>query len=81
MSFTLPLRSGDFLTCRLPLFFIILVSAFIGGLVVMALREGEYKFLSKKGCYFEPSSDLVIEIREFGKKLSASLKSEKKASE
>ena len=81
MSFTLPLRSGDFLTCRLPLFFIILVSAFIGGLVVMALREGEYKFLSKRGCYFEPNSDLVIEIREFGKKLASSLKSEKKASE
>lgn len=74
MSFTLPLRSGDFLTCRLPLFFIILVSAFIGGLVVMALREGEYKFLSKRGCYFEPKGDMVLEIREFGKKLSAQIK-------
>lgn len=74
MSFTLPLRSGDFLTCRLPLFFIILVSAFIGGLVVMALREGEYKFLSKRGCYFEPKGDMVLEIREFGKKLAAQIK-------
>lgn len=74
MSFTLPLRSGDFLTCRLPLFFIILISAFIGGLVVMALREGEYRFLSKRGCYFEPKSDMVIEIREYAKKLAAGLK-------
>ena len=76
MSFTLPLRSGDFLTCRLPLFFIILASAFVGGLVIMALRQGEYKFLSKRGCYYEPKSDLVIEIREFSKKLAAQLKGE-----
>ena len=74
MSFTLPLRSGDFLTCRLPLFFIILASAFIGGLVIMALREGEYRFLSKRGCYYTPDSDLVIEIRGYANKLAASLK-------
>lgn len=74
MSFTLPLRSGDFLTCRLPLFFIILVSAFIGGLVVMALRQGEYRFLSKRGCYYEPDSDMVIELREKAKKLAEALK-------
>lgn len=75
MSFTLPLRSGDFLTCRLPLFFIILVSAFIGGLAVMALRQGEYRFLSKRGCYYEPDSDMVIELREKAKKLAEALKS------
>ena len=69
MSFTLPLRSGDFLTCRLPLFFIILVSGFVGGLVMMMLRQGEYKFMSKRGCYYEPKSDLVIEMREYAKKL------------
>lgn len=74
MSFTLPLRSGDFLTCRLPLFFIILVSAFIGGLVVMALRQAEYKLLSKRGCYFEPQSDIVLEMRDFGKKLHEKMK-------
>lgn len=74
MSFTLPLRSGDFLTCRLPLFFIILVSGFVGGLVVMALREGEYRFLSKRGCYFEPKGDIVLEMREFGKKLAKQIK-------
>lgn len=74
MSFTLPLRSGDFLTCRLPLFFIILVSAFVGGLVVMALREVEYRVLSKRGCYFEPKGDLVLELRDYGKKLAAKIK-------
>lgn len=74
MSFTLPLRSGDFLTCRLPLFFIILVSGFVGGLVVMALRQGEYKVMSKRGCYYEPKDDLVIEMREYAKKLRDSLK-------
>lgn len=74
MSFTLPLRSGDFLTCRLPLFFIILVSGFVGGLVVMVLRQGEYRFMSKRGCYYEPKSDLVIEMREYAKKLRTQLK-------
>ena len=74
MSFTLPLRSGDFLTCRLPLFFIILASAFVGGLVIMALRQGEYKFLSKRGCYYEANSDFVIEMRNHAKKLAKQLK-------
>lgn len=78
MSFTLPLRSGDFLTCRLPLFFIILVSAFLGGLVVMALRQGEYRILSERGCYYEPKSDLVIELREFSKKLARTVRGEDK---
>lgn len=73
MSFTLPLRSGDFLTCRLPLFFIILVSAFIGGLVIMGLKEAEYRILSKKNCYFYAEGDIVLEMREFGKKLRESL--------
>ncbi len=74
MSFTLPLRSGDFLTCRLPLFFIILGCAFVGGLVVMALKQGEYRFLSKRRCYLNRSSDLVIEIRNHGKQLLEQLK-------
>ncbi len=74
MSFTLPLRSGDFLTCRLPLFFIILVSGFIGGLVVMALRQSQYKFLKKRNSYYEPDADIVLEMREYGKKLAAQLK-------
>lgn len=74
MSFTLPLRSGDFLTCRLPLFFIIIISAFVGGLVIMVLRQGEYKFLSKRNCYYEPEGDMVLELRAYGNKLSEKLK-------
>lgn len=74
MSFTLPLRSGDWLTCRIPLFFLILFSGFIGGLVIMALRQGEYKFLSKRGCYIEPKGDFILEMREFGKKLARDMK-------
>lgn len=74
MSFTLPLRSGDFLTCRLPLFFLIIISAFAGGLVVMGLRHGQYKFLSKRGLWLETKGDFVIEMREHGKKLLQQLK-------
>lgn len=74
MSFTLPLRSGDWLTCRIPLFIIILAAGFVGGLVMMALKEGEYKFLSKRGCYYEEDADMVIEIREHGKKLASKIK-------
>ncbi len=69
MSFTLPLRSGDFLSCRLPLFFIILISAFIGGVVVMLLKHGEYKFMSKRGCYYESSGDFVLEMRDYANSL------------
>ena len=74
MSFTLPLRSGDWLSCRIPLFVIILASAFVGGLVIMALKEIEYKILSKRGCYHESKGDMVIEIREYGKKLAEEIK-------
>lgn len=77
MSFTLPLRSGDWLSCRLPLFFIILISAFIGGLVIMLLKNGEHKFLSKRGCAVETSGDFVLEMREWGKTLAKQLKGEK----
>ncbi len=74
MSFTLPLRSGDWLTCRLPLFAIIIVSSFIGGLVIMALKEGEYRFLKKRGCFYEANGDLVLEMRAWANKLAKQLK-------
>ena len=77
MSFTLPLRSGDWLTCRLPLAAIILVCAIVGGFVIMLLKEGEYRFMSKRGLYFEPKGDFVLEMREHGKKLAKQLKGEK----
>lgn len=70
MSFTLPLRSGDWLTCRIPLFFIIIGSAVIGGFVIMLLKWGERNFLEKRGCAIKTEGDFVLEIREFGKKLS-----------
>lgn len=74
MSFTLPLRSGDFLTCRIPLFFIIIGSAIIGGFVIMLLKAWEKKFLAKRGCLVETNGDFVLEIREYGKKLSEQFK-------
>ncbi len=74
MSFTLPLRSGDWLSCRIPLFLIIIVSALLGGLVIMGLKELEYRILSKKNCYYESDGDMVIEIREYGKKLRNEIK-------
>lgn len=74
MSFTLPLRSGDFLTCRIPLFFIIIGSAIIGGFVIMLLKAGEKKFLEKRGCLVETNGDFVLEIREYGKKLAEQIK-------
>ncbi len=74
MSFTLPLRSGDFLTCRLPLAAIILVGGIVGGFVVMALRQGEYKFLNKRDCYFVSEGDIVLEMRDLGKKMAAKIK-------
>lgn len=74
MSFTLPLRSGDWLTCRIPLALIILAGGIVGGLVIMALKEGEYRFLTKRGCYYQDDGDMVLEIREFGKKLAAGVR-------
>lgn len=74
MSFTLPLRSGDWLSCRLPLFVIILVSAFIGGLVMMVLKEGEYRFLKKRDCCYEANGDIVLEMRAWGNQLAEKLK-------
>jgi hypothetical protein len=76
MSFTLPLRSGDWLTCRLPLAAIILGCAVVGGFVIMLLKEGEYRFMSKRGMFFEPKGDFVLEMREHGKKLAKQLKGE-----
>ncbi len=76
MSFTLPLRSGDWLTCRLPLFAIIIGCAIIGGFVIMLLKEGEYRFMSKRGMFYEPKGDFVLEMREHGKKLAKQLKGE-----
>lgn len=68
LSFTLPLRSGDWLRTRIPLFVIILLGGFIGGLFIMLLKMAERKIEEKNDCVFESNSDMVIEIRELGKK-------------
>lgn len=67
LSFTLPLRSGDWLHTRIPLALIILVSAFVGGLVIMLLKMVENKIEKKHDCVFEANGDMVIEMRELGK--------------
>lgn len=77
MSFTLPLRSGDWLSCRIPLFLIILVSGMVGGLVIMGLKHWQYKFEVKRGLYSEPDGDMVIEMRNWGKKLLSEVKVKK----
>ena len=76
MSFTLPLRSGDWLTCRIPLFFIIIGAAIVGGFVIMLLKWGEKRFLEKHGCEINTNGDFVLEIREYGKKLLEKHKAE-----
>lgn len=77
MSFTLPLRSGDWLSCRIPLLLIILVSGMVGGLVIMGLKHWQYKFEVKRGLYSEPDGDMVIEMRNWGKKLLSDVKVKK----
>lgn len=76
MSFTLPLRSGDLLTCRLPLFFIVIVSAIVGGFVIMGLRHLQHKLLSKIGLEVQTNGDIVLEMRNHGKKLLEKIKAE-----
>lgn len=76
ISFTLPLRSGDFLTCRLPLFFIILIGAAFGGAVVVLLRHLSFKGQSKRGTAIETDGDIVLEMRRFAQKLARNPKSE-----
>lgn len=76
ISFTLPLRSGDWLHCRIPLFLIILAGGFVGGAVIYLLKLVEYRIEKKRGTYVEHSSDIVIEMRQFAKTLRAKAKKE-----
>ncbi len=70
ISFTLPLRSGDWLSCRIPLFFIILAGAAFGGLVMVLLRHISYKAQKKCGTAIETSGDIVLEMRAHAQKLA-----------
>lgn len=67
LSFTLPLRSGDWLTCRIPLFFIILAGAAIGGTVVFLLKKAAYKGQLKRGTYVKNSGDIVVDMRNIAR--------------
>lgn len=75
ISFTLPLRSGDWLTCRIPLFFIILVGAAVGGAAIVLFRHLAYKGQSKRGTAIETDGDIVLEMRKYAQKLAKSKKS------
>ena len=63
MGFSLPLRSGDWLTCRIPLFFIILFGGAVGGFVILLLRDLQCKWLAKRGIEYDFSTDITITLR------------------
>jgi len=67
LSFTLPLRSGDWLTCRLPLAVFILVGGLAGGAVMFFLRRVQVRGQKKRGTYVEPAGDIVLEMRALAK--------------
>ena len=69
ISFTLPLRSGDWLTCRIPLFFIILFGALVGGACMLLFKELAYRSQKKRGTYVETDGDMVLEFRRYAQKL------------
>ncbi|MDR1465238.1 MAG: hypothetical protein LBJ11_08080 [Oscillospiraceae bacterium] len=68
LSFTLPLRSGDWLRCRIPLFFIILLGGAVGGAVIYALRLIQVKGQKRRGTYVESAGDIVLDMRKLGQK-------------
>lgn len=69
ISFTLPLRSGDWLTCRLPLFFIILGGALVGGACMLLFKEFAYRSQKKHGTFVPCTGDIVLEFRHYAQKL------------
>lgn len=77
ISFTLPLRSGDWLTCRLPLFFIILGGALIGGAFMLLFKELAYRSQKKHGTFVPCTGDIVLEFRQYAQKLWIPFKSER----
>lgn len=71
LSFTLPLRSGDWLSCRIPLFFIILFGAAVGGAAVVLFRHLAFKGRLRRGTNIETDGDIVLELRKLAHNLSA----------
>ena len=74
ISFTLPLRSGDWLTCRIPLFFIILAGAAVGGAAILLFKELAARGTKKRGTYVESDGDIVIEMRALARRHLASIR-------
>ncbi|MGN0539651.1 MAG: hypothetical protein ACI4KI_07335 [Candidatus Fimenecus sp.] len=77
ISFTLPLRSGDWLTCRIPLFFIILAGAAVGGAAIVLFRHIAYKGQIKRETAIETKGDIVLEMRHYAQKLARDRKTAK----
>ncbi|MDR2524808.1 MAG: hypothetical protein LBC83_01225 [Oscillospiraceae bacterium] len=74
LSFSLPLRSGDWLHCRLPLFLNILAGGAVGGLVMYCLRTVQVKRQKRRGTFVQARGDIVAELRGLAKKRLAGLK-------
>jgi len=74
LSFTLPLRSGDWWSVRIPLAILILVGGAIGGLVMYVLRAWFVKGQKRRGTYVEPSGDIVLRMRELAKRRLGEMK-------
>jgi len=74
LSFTLPLRSGDWWTTRIPLAIFILIGGAAGGAVMYFLRAAMIKGQKRRGTYVEPSGDIVLELRALAKARLAELK-------
>lgn len=77
ISFTLPLRSGDWLTCRIPLFFIILAGGILGGAVIVLLKEGAVRGTRRRGTCVEEDGDIVVEMRELAHRQLAAVRGRK----
>lgn len=77
ISFTLPLRSGDWLTCRIPLFFIILAGALIGGACMFLFKLAATRSQKKRGTFVACTGDVVLEFRAYAQKLWKVFKSER----
>lgn len=77
ISFTLPLRSGDWLSCRIPLFFIILAGALIGGACMFLFKLAATRSQKKRGTFVTCTGDVVLEFRAYAQKLWKVFKSER----
>jgi hypothetical protein len=59
LALTLPLRSGGWLACRLPLALFVLLGGVCGGTVMFFLRKAQINGQKHRGTYVEPTGDIV----------------------